>query len=59
MDDTNSISPRERGVVAALALVVVVLAMLRPTPDLRDQGDGVNAVPIGAHALRDAGPADR
>ena len=35
----------------ALALAVTVLALLRPTPDLRAHTDGVNPVPTGPSAL--------
>lgn len=51
MDPTDAITPRQRLVVAALAVAVTVLAMLRPTPDLSAHADGVNPVPDGASAL--------
>ncbi len=51
MDDTTPIPTRQRLVVAALAVAVTVLAMLRPTPDLGAHTDGVNPLPTGASAL--------
>lgn len=51
MDPTDAISRRQRLVVAALAVAVTALAMLRPTPDLSAHTDGVNRVPNGASAL--------
>ena len=51
MEPTDAITPRQRLVVAALALAVTVLALLRPTPDLRAHTDGVNPVPTGPSAL--------
>jgi len=51
MDETTTISSRHRAIVVAVAALVVVLAMLRPTPELRYAGHGVNAVPVEASPL--------
>ena len=47
MDDTTTVTPRQRVVVALAAAAVVALTMLRPTADVGAHLDGVNEVPVG------------
>lgn len=56
MSEADNLTGRERAVVAAVAALIAVLAMLRPTPSLGDQDDRVDVVPIDATALSGAGP---
>lgn len=51
MDPTDALPTRQRLVVAALAVAVTVLALLRPTPDVGAHTDGVNELPTGPSAL--------
>ena len=48
MEETSTISGRDRAIVAAVAALVMGLAMLRPTPVLGHENDGVNAVPVAS-----------
>lgn len=54
MEETTTISGRDRAIVAAVAALVMVLAMLRPTPVLEHENDGVNAVPLAASRVSGA-----
>ncbi len=56
MSEADNLSGRERAVVAAVAALIAVLAMLRPTPSLGDQDDRVDVAPIDATALSGSGP---
>ncbi len=47
MDDTTTVSRRQRVVIALAAAAVVALTMLRPTADVGAHLDGVNEVPVG------------
>ena len=47
MDDTTTVTPRQRVVVALAAVAVVALTMMRPTADVGVHLDGVNEVPMG------------
>lgn len=47
MDDTTTVSRRQRVVIALAAAAVVALTMLRPTADVGVHLDGVNEVPVG------------
>ena len=48
MDDTTTVTARQRVVIAlAAAAAVVALTMLRPTADVGAHLDGVNEVPVG------------
>ena len=47
MDDTTTVTARQRVVIALAAAAVVALTMLRPTADGGAHLDGVNEVPVG------------
>lgn len=47
MDDTTTVTPRQRIVIALAAAAVVALTMLRPTAHVGAHLDGVNEVPVG------------
>ena len=51
MDDTTTVTPRQRVVIALAAAAVVALTMLRPDADVGARLDGVNEVPVGPTVL--------